>query len=1523
MEALLTRLKEVGAKLKLKEGELSVSAPPGALTASDQQALREHKQELIAMLQAGSHAAPGSEIVLQHRPEERFQPFPLTELQHSYWVGRSEHLEMGSIATHLYLEFVCQDLDLPRLNRALQALIARHEMLRAIVQPDGEQRILAEVPNYEIPTEDVRRCDAATREAAVLRTRNELSHQVLKADQWPLFDIRATQVDAREYRLHVSLDLLILDAFSMFVFFREWRAFYDRGEWQRPAPAVSFRDYVLAERTLAQTDAYRRAESYWQQRLPSLPPAPDLPLRQDRRLRKAPRFSRREARIDSAGWSQLEARARARGLTPSGLLMALYSEVLVRWSAAPHFTLNVTVSNRLPLHPDLGHVIGDFTQLTLVEVQRQDSGLSFLQFAQQLQKSFMQDLEQSAYPGVRVMQDWNKLHQMPVGASMPVVFSSGLIRTDDVDVGDLAVFGEKVFSVSQTSQVWLDHHVMELQGDLVLIWDAAAEVFEPGVVDAMFGAYVGAVQRCIDDPNALDQRELVRLPPEMSERREVAKQTAAPTAVEALHAGFVRNALERGSAAAVIEEQRTLSYQQVLSAACAVAESLRSAGAMAGAHVAVMMDKCAEQIVAALGILLNGGVFVPVDASLPRLRRQELLSASGARHVLVRTGADELISDIAAGESELGAPRALCVDLGTTGALSPALTASLGRSTAESAYVIFTSGTTGTPKGVVITHAAAMNTIAAVNALLGAKASDRLLGVSSFSFDLSVYDTFGVFTAGGALVLPPTDRELDAASWQRLMLAHRVTLWNSAPQLMQMLVDSHTGPDAAPLRGVLLSGDFIPLDLPERVRRIHGECRVLALGGATEASIWSNYFEVGARDPSWASIPYGKGLPNQQLLVLDSALRETPDFARGRIFIGGRGLAVGYWNDPERTAAKFITHPETHERLYDTGDAGLYLPDGNVAILGRNDKQVKIRGHRVELGEIESNIARLAGVKQAAVLLTSGAGLQRRLVAWIETREGAVVSAAGVETHLRERLPPYMVPQHVLLVERLPLNTNGKLDHKALIAEFEATRTGTESVSPRDETESALLAAWSEVIPGVEMGVTDNFFDLGGDSVLATQLARAINERLPAFALEMHELFECLTIEALANLYRSRGQEKSDDGAPSALYARVEQDVQQTLQAAWSESARYPAASDARDVLLTGATGWVGSHVLLELLQRTTAQIYCVVRAPSLLEAHARVLSCARAAGNAISPEWADRIVPVLGDLREPGWAIAATEWRRLAGCVGRVFHFAASVGVLQDYESQRAVNVLALSTLLGFAVPREGRAKSVFVASPGTVCRRVVDGELRVHTEEAVAPSPQGLLSPYALSKWAAERVLVNASEEGLRVKLFRTAHALPSSTTGFGKAGDTYGLVLKLTRAAKVAPDWESSRVGGTPVDVLARQVVDCALNEDDYCGVINVDRDESADLRQIAEWLSASTLPVVPVSEWKQRCLRAALRLPDHELALAEVLFSDRGVGTAVDVMFTRVALQREYLKHEQHSGALPLSDYWGRVGKRLEV
>lgn len=480
---------------------------------------------------------------------------------------------------------------------------------------------------------------------------------------------------------------------------------------------------------------------------------------------------------------------------------------------------------------------------------------------------------------------------------------------------------------------------------------------------------------------------------------------------------------------AVITARATTSHHQLFSTAEHNAAVLSGAGIGPGDLVAVSLPKGPAQIAAVLAVAATGAGFVPISPTWPAARVAAIAATAGLRHAVIDAGiADHWPADVRL--HLVGRDGRLSGKPGTTlGTAGPG----------DLAYVIFTSGSTGIPKGVAIEHRAARTTIDDITDRFAIHAADRILGLSALSFDLSIYDIFGVLGAGGAVVLPDPDCRHDPQHWLDLMAQHRVTVWNTAPALLEMLVEeAESRPaDAATalgsLRLVLLSGDWIPVTLPDRIRALAPSAQIISLGGATEGSIWSISHPITTVEPGCTSIPYGRALRGQSFHVLDGDGGPCPVGQVGELYIGGAGLARGYLGDDEQTRDRFAVHDVLGERLYRTGDVGRWRPDGDIEFLGRTDRQVKVQGYRIELGELESVANRMPTVRQCVAATVDGPDGLRRLVAYVTMRDGtAAPTEADLRAEFRRHLPDYMVPAWVVLLTAIPVTANGKIDHAAL-----------------------------------------------------------------------------------------------------------------------------------------------------------------------------------------------------------------------------------------------------------------------------------------------------------------------------------------------------------------------------------------------------------------------------------------------------------------------------------------------------------
>lgn len=1123
--SLLTHLSIKGIKLSVNEDSLLVDAPKGVMTRELRDSLAEHKGEILLMLRQ-SDAGTSSAVLptIAPAPEQRYEPFPLTDMQHAFWVGRSGAIELGGVSNHGYYEIEGNDLNLERLNWALQELVKRHDMLRAVVLPDGQQQILEQVPAYPFEILDLKEQEEAFVKSELEAIRERMSHQVLPSDRWPLFDFRATCLDGGRVRLHISYDLLVFDAWSLFRLFEEWFQLYQNPEVALPPLELSFRDYALAEQGLRETELYVRSQNYWLSRIDTLPPAPDLPLAKSPHQLKQHRVKRYEGGVERTHWRQLKQRAAQAGLTPSGVLLAAFAEIMTLWSKNPQFTLNLALFNRLPLHPQVNDILGDFTSVTLLAVDNSEAE-SFGKRAVRLQKQLWQDLEHRYFSGVRVTRELSRRKGAAPNA-MPVIFTSTLgFGSLGQETRTFSHFGELVYGISQASQAWMDIQVWEEKGTLTFNWDVVEELFPEGLIEHMFEAYCHFLQQLAISESAWVETTRQLLPPAQLTQRDAINATEASISDELLHTLFAAQVQLRGNELAIISSERNLTYQELCDRSNQLGHRLQKLGATPNQLVAVVMEKGWEQIVAVMGILAAGAAYVPIASNLPQERFLYLLENSQADIVLTQSCLDK----------KLSWPERvvrLCLDTEDFGEeskepLKPVQTPD------DLAYIIYTSGSTGLPKGVMITHRNVANVVVHTNKRFNVSSQDRILALTALNHDLSVYDIFGLLSAGGTIVMPDAYGVKDPSHWAELILREQVTLWNSVPAMMEMLVDyaeNHSITLPSSLRLAIMGGDWLPVSLPNRLKALVPGIQTLSIGGPTETTIWNIGYLIEKVDPNWKSIPYGQPMANAKYYILNEALEDCPVWVPGEMYCTGVQLAKGYWRDEEKTNAKFITHPRTGERLYRTGDLGRYLPNGNIEFLGRVDFQIKIRGHRIEAGEIEAALTEHPGVRSAVVTTIGEQHNKERLVAYIVSDQKPTPTIEELSDFLKKKLPDYMVPSAFVFLDALPLSANGKVDRRALpTQESLLQKVEVAYVAPQTDIEQIIATVWQELLGVEKVGVNDNFFDLGGNSLLLTQAYSELKKRLSneVESISLIDLFNYSTIKSLIQHLAQRNKTQS------------------------------------------------------------------------------------------------------------------------------------------------------------------------------------------------------------------------------------------------------------------------------------------------------------------------------------------------------------------------------------------------------------
>ncbi|HKV12157.1 MAG TPA: amino acid adenylation domain-containing protein, partial [Thermoanaerobaculia bacterium] len=990
-------------------------------------------------------------------------------------------------------------LDVPALERSVRELVRRHETLRtgfAALAGRPVQRIVPELP-VDLPVFDLSALPGEGREAEAGRIAAGHAREPFDLRRPGLLRMALLRLAGEEHVLLWTIHHIVSDAWSIGLMTGEVASLYAgfvRGE---PSPLpdlpVQYADFAVWQRQWLSGEVLARELAWWRERLAGAPNL-DLPTDRPRPPVQSFRGATLRTRVPREISEALAALARSRGLSTFMVLLGAFQDLLRRHAGQEDVAVGSPIANRTRRETE--GLIGFFVN-TLVLRTDLSGDPAFDALLARVREACLGAFAHQDLPFEQLVEELQPRRDLSRNPLFQVALNLLNTPAPRIEVtGDLAMSplpvpgGTSLFDLQTT---WV-----ESSEGLAIIWEYATDLFDRSTVARLAGGFENLLASAVADP----VRRLSGLPLlSPAERHQLLTEwndSGEGLGSVRLEELFFAWADRQPEAPAVLWSGGETSYGELARRALEIARRLRDHGVTGEDRVAILMEPSPERLAAVFGVLRAGAAYVALDPAHPAERLAFMLEDTAPALVLTaRTLA------IAPGEAR-----------------EPAVLPEPAAGPAGLAYVIYTSGSTGRPKGAMLSHAAAANTVLDVARRFGVGPGDRAFAISNLSFDLSVFDVFGVLGAGGALVLPDPSPAPDPASWAGLLARYGVTLWNSAPALLDLLLASGA-PLPSTLRLVLLSGDWIPLALPGQVWSHAPDARFIAMGGPTEAAIWQNVFPVHEVRPSWASIPYGRPLTGHTLHVLDDFGDPVPLGAVGELSVGGAGLGLGYLHRPDLTAGRFLPDPFSGSpgaRLYRTGDLCRRGPDGTLEILGRRDHQLKIRGLRIELGEIESALASHPAVREAVAVVHREEGAPRgegRLVAYVVPRSEAPPEAlGGLRAWLAGRLPEGMIPSVFIPLDRFPLSPNGKVDRRALPA------PGTERgdrlwTEPETETERTLAGLWAELLKLDRVGREDDFFALGGHSLLATQLVARVRDAFGA-ELPLPAVFRETTLAALA-----------------------------------------------------------------------------------------------------------------------------------------------------------------------------------------------------------------------------------------------------------------------------------------------------------------------------------------------------------------------------------------------------------------------
>jgi amino acid adenylation domain-containing protein len=1140
----LSYLRRLNIKLWVEGSSLRYSAPQGTLTPTLRAELSDRKAEIFGFLCHAQAATRSTSEPL--RPVPRKATLPLSFTQQRLWF--LDQLTPGSPAYNISgaVEIRGQ-LNIPALEQSLNEIVQRHEIWRTTFRVVDEEPIQIVAPSLTITLKRVElgQLPPDQRQAEVTRLATEEARQPFNLAVGPLLRSTLLQLGKTDYVLILTIHHIVFDAWSMGVLIQELAALYEAFSSETPHVLpelpIQYADFACWQRQWLQGEVLYRQLAYWKQKLGGDLPVLQLPTDRPRSPLPTFRGARQPLTLPQTLTEALKNLSQRQGVTLFMTLLAAFKTLLYRYTGQEDLLVGTAIAGRN--QPETESLIGCFVN-TLVLRTDLSGNPTFLTLLVRVREVALEAYAHQDLPFEKLVEELRPERDLSHSPLFQVGFALYNAPRAELELSGLTLSSKSIDD--GTAKLDLTLSMRDSEQGLTGWLEYKTDLFDDATLSRLLGHFQVLLAGIVAKP----EQRLEELPLlTTAERQQLLwewnnTQTDYPQDV-CIHKLFEAQVERSPDAIAVLFEDEQFTYQELNAQANQLANYLRTLGIRPEVRVGICMERSPLTIVGLLGILKAGGAYIPLDPTYPPERLAFMLEDARVSVLLTQQHLVTSLSDlIALGQEERSPfnPRAICLDSQWEAIAKESQKNPASEVKPDSlAYIIYTSGSTGKPKGVLVEHRGLCNLAIAQIWAFDVRPDSRVLQFASLNFDASVSEIFMALLAGATLCLGTPDSLLPSSNLIGLLRDRAITTVTLPPSVLAVLPAA----ELPALQTIIVAGEACSPDL---VARWAPNRHFFNAYGPTEATVCATIAEC---TPQQRQPPIGRPIANTQIYILDRHLQPVPIGVPGELHIGGVGLARGYLNRPELTAEKFILNPfsdlglpivdfrsgdavqnpafggtnvqskhSKSSRLYKTGDLARYLPDGNIEFLGRIDRQVKIRGFRIELGEIET-LLRQHPVVLACVIIARKDPFGKRLVAYVVPQDGIAIDRQQLRDYLKERLPDYMMPSAFMMLDALPLTPNGKVAHDALPAPASDTSTEPEAfVAPRDSLELQLVQIWEEVLNVRPIGVTDNFFDIGGHSLLAVRLMALIQERFGQ-ELPLSTLFQCGTIEQLATILRS------------------------------------------------------------------------------------------------------------------------------------------------------------------------------------------------------------------------------------------------------------------------------------------------------------------------------------------------------------------------------------------------------------------
>jgi amino acid adenylation domain-containing protein/thioester reductase-like protein len=1447
---------------------------------SIENSLTNQKRDLLKLLLNKKGINLQTETIL---PRPNSEPAPLSFGQEQLWF-LSQIQDNTTYNLPLALQ-ISGSLNISVLEQVITEIVRRHEILRTNFQQiEGKNlQVIRPEINISLQVINLEQITAKQQLQNVERLINQETDKIFNLSEDDLFQSTLYQLNQNSYILLLNMHHIISDGWSIGILLQELSTLYGAylagNKSPLPDLQIQYADYAIWQKEKFTSEIREKQLNYWKQQLADIPPLLELPTDKPRPPIQSFRGGIWEFSINSNLSQKIRTLTQQSDATLFMTMLAAFVILLYRCSGQDDILIGSPMAGRN--RQEIQSLIGYFVN-TVVLRTKLTGNPNFREILNQVRQVATDAHNYQDIPYNQVVEALNPQRNLSYNPVFQILFDLQHSLTDKLQLPGLTL--QPFLGEHSTSKFDLSLIIEDRGTELIGAWEYSSDLFTQEAISRITENFQTLLNGIVNNPETpINQLPIISA----FEQQQILEkwnntQQDYPESF-CIHELLTQQVIKTPDAIAVKFGNQQLTYTQLNQKANQLANYLQNCGVTSEVLVGLYLERSLDILIAILAILKAGGAYLPLDPKYPQTRLTDILNDSQVSIILTQEKLlTSLSSPLPRGETPLTPYQGKIILLDTDLTIISQQNIETPISAIKPdnlAYVIYTSGSTGKPKGVMITHQNIVNHATSIIDKYQINSHDRILQFTTFIFDVAAEEIFPAWLSGATLIICPQEMVTNLIEFSQFLAQESLTVVNLPTPYWQewvLEIDRKVSQIPDSLRLVITGSDQV---LPEKLalwQKLVTEKRQniqwINAYGLTETTITSTVYQlpVNYQLNTTHSVPIGRPIANTEIYILDQNLQPVPIGIPGELHIGGAGLARGYLNRKQLTNEKFISNPissSKSSRLYKTGDLARYLPDGNIEFLGRIDYQVKIRGFRIELGEIEAVLAQHPLVKSSAVIVREIQPGNKQLVAYVVTEDHSNIQQ-DLRSFLKQNLPDYMLPAFFVRLAELPLTPTGKINRRALSALMLELNHEIDYILPRNPLEQKLAEIWCQVLGLEKVSVEENFFNLGGHSLATIQIISRIRETLE-IDLPLQYLFTEPTIAGLTKIINQLLQTADHITPIDDFY--IDAILDSSIK---PQNLPQQSTNQLQHIFLTGATGFLGVHLLHELLEKTSANIHCLVRAENVSEARNK-LKNKLSFYQLWNEQDSQRIIPIIGNLEKNLLGLSEKEFQDLASQIDMIYHSGASVNLIYPYSVLKPANVLGTQEILRLA--SQIKIKPVhFVSTTSVFCPENYP-ENEVLLESDPLDYYQGLVGGYPQSKWVAEKLVMQARERGLPVTIYRAARIIGHSQIGICNTEDLFSRIITTCMQLGATPniDWEDNL---TPVDYVSQAIVYLSFQKESLGKAFHLLNPQIISMNHLFNLIRklGYQLPQISYDQWYYQLINLMQKSADKKLEIMSAFF-----------------------------------------------